>query len=105
MAKEKQRSFLGLDFGTDSVRAIVADETGQTLAEAVRPYPRWSEGRFIQASASLFRQHPHQIGHQLHLDGFPQNRTLRIGGPGFIYAGIDDLHDIDLFSVCNNGIP
>ena len=51
-------SFIGLDFGTDSVRAIVVDASGDTLAEAVRPYPRWSEGRFIQASASLFRQHP-----------------------------------------------
>ncbi len=51
-------SFLGIDFGTDSVRAIVVDEAGQTLAEAVRPYPRWSEGRYIDAAAGMFRQHP-----------------------------------------------
>ncbi len=51
-------SFLGIDFGTDSVRAIVVDEAGQTLAEAVRPYPRWGEGRYIDASAGMFRQHP-----------------------------------------------
>jgi L-ribulokinase len=51
-------SFLGLDFGTDSVRAIVVDASGQALAEAVRPYPRWSEGRYIDAAAGMFRQHP-----------------------------------------------
>ena len=58
MAKENQHSFLGLDFGTDSVRAIVVDASGRTLAEAVRPYPRWSEGRYIDAAAGKFRQHP-----------------------------------------------
>ncbi len=51
-------SFLGIDFGTDSVRAIVVDASGRTLAEAVRPYPRWSEGRYIDAAAGMFRQHP-----------------------------------------------
>ena len=51
-------SFLGIDFGTDSVRALIVDEAGRTLAEAVQPYPRWSEGRYIDASAGMFRQHP-----------------------------------------------
>ena len=51
-------SFLGIDFGTDSVRALIVDEAGRTLAKAVRPYPRWSEGRYIDAAAGMFRQHP-----------------------------------------------
>ena len=51
-------SFVGIDFGTDSVRALIVDASGRTLAEAVRPYPRWSEGRYIDAAAGLFRQHP-----------------------------------------------
>ena len=51
-------SLLGIDFGTDSVRALIVDEAGQTLAEAVRPYPRWGEGRYIDAAAGMFRQHP-----------------------------------------------
>ena len=51
-------SFLGIDFGTDSVRALIVDGAGQTLAEAVRPYPRWGEGRYIDAAAGMFRQHP-----------------------------------------------
>jgi L-ribulokinase len=51
-------SFLGIDFGTDSVRALIVDASGHTLAEAVRPYPRWGEGRYIDAAAGMFRQHP-----------------------------------------------
>ena len=51
-------SFLGIDFGTDSVRALIVDASGRTLAEAVRPYPRWGEGRYIDAAAGMFRQHP-----------------------------------------------
>jgi L-ribulokinase len=51
-------SFLGIDFGTDSVRALIVDVSGHTLAEAVRPYPRWGGGRYIDAAAGMFRQHP-----------------------------------------------
>ena len=54
----KKPTFLGLDFGTDSVRALIADTAGRTLAESVRPYPRWSDGRFAEPAAGLFRQHP-----------------------------------------------
>ncbi len=51
-------TFLGLDFGTDSVRALLVDAAGRILAECVRPYRRWSEGRFSNPAAGLFRQHP-----------------------------------------------
>ena len=51
-------TFIGIDFGTDSVRAILVDESGSILAEDVRPYRRWGEGRFTDPAASLFRQHP-----------------------------------------------
>ncbi len=51
-------SFLGIDFGTDSVRALIVDGAGRTLAEAVQPYPRWNEGRYIDAASGMFRQHP-----------------------------------------------
>jgi L-ribulokinase len=50
---------LGLDYGTDSVRAlVVAADDGEELATAVAPYPRWARGDFCDAAAQRFRQHP-----------------------------------------------
>ncbi len=50
---------LGVDFGTDSVRALVVDASGGAeLGSAVAPYTRWSQGRFCSPSANKFRQHP-----------------------------------------------
>ncbi len=50
---------LGLDFGTDSVRALLVDTAaGRELATAQATYPRWAQGRFCEPSESRFRQHP-----------------------------------------------
>jgi L-ribulokinase len=50
---------IGIDFGTDSVRAIIVNaENGREVASAVYNYPRWKEGLFCNASANQFRQHP-----------------------------------------------
>ncbi|WP_437738309.1 ribulokinase [Sorangium sp. So ce1335] len=50
---------IGIDFGTDSVRAVVADAASGALAGAsVAPYPRWAEGRYCDPHAHRFRQHP-----------------------------------------------
>lgn len=50
---------IGLDFGTDSVRAVVirvAD--GEEVAEAVAAYPRWAEQKYCDAARQMFRHHP-----------------------------------------------
>ena len=50
---------IGLDYGTDSVRAVVADASnGAIISSSVFEYPRWKQGLFCDAAASQFRQHP-----------------------------------------------
>ncbi|WP_088341458.1 ribulokinase [Robiginitalea sediminis] len=50
---------LGLDFGTDSVRAVLVDtDTGTEQAAAVFHYPRWAKGLYCHAPSNRYRQHP-----------------------------------------------
>ena len=50
---------IGLDYGSDSARAIVINaETGTELASSVKYYPRWMEGKYCIPSANQYRQHP-----------------------------------------------
>lgn len=50
---------IGVDFGTDSVRSIVADTSnGKIVGTSVFEYRRWIRGLFCDPSANMFRQHP-----------------------------------------------
>ncbi|MFW5846160.1 MAG: ribulokinase [Planctomycetota bacterium] len=50
---------LGLDFGTDSVRALLCDTTtGAHAGLGIGTYQRWAEGRYCDLAARRFRQHP-----------------------------------------------
>ena len=50
---------VGIDFGTDSVRSIVADATtGSVLGTSVKYYPRWAKGLYCDPVGNRFRQHP-----------------------------------------------
>ena len=50
---------IGVDYGTDSVRALVVNnQTGENIGTAVYYYERWKQGLFCNPSISQFRQHP-----------------------------------------------
>ena len=50
---------LGLDFGTDSVRAVVVNaQSGKEEANQVAYYKRWMKGHYCDPAKNQFRQHP-----------------------------------------------
>lgn len=55
----KSRYVLGIDLGTDSVRAVVVDTaTGKEEASDVAYYKRWAQGLYCDPAITQFRQHP-----------------------------------------------
>lgn len=49
---------IGLDFGTDSVRAVLTSASnGETVATEVAWYSRWKQGLFCDPPKNQFRQH------------------------------------------------
>jgi L-ribulokinase len=50
---------IGLDYGTDSCRAVVVEaETGKEVASSVSYYRRWEEGKYCVPLKNQYRQHP-----------------------------------------------
>ncbi|THH36320.1 ribulokinase [Neolewinella litorea] len=76
MTQEKNY-VIGLDYGSDSVRAVLIDAAnGTEIASEVYWYPRWKAGKYCAPAANQFRQHPLD-----HLEGL--EHTIR----GVVAAG------------------
>ena len=55
----KKKYVIGLDFGTDSCRALIVDAfNGHEVAVGVSFYTRWRAGLYCDARDSRYRQHP-----------------------------------------------
>ncbi|HSK69836.1 MAG TPA: ribulokinase, partial [Candidatus Limnocylindria bacterium] len=88
------RLVIGLDFGTDSVRALVADAlSGAVAGECVAPYPRWGRGEYCDPGAQVFRQHPLDYMESMTLavrgalDGLSAEDRARVAAIGFDATG------------------
>ncbi len=56
---ENEKYVIGLDYGTDSVRAVIVNTSnGVEVASDVHYYARWAEGKYCDPTANRFRQHP-----------------------------------------------
>ena len=56
---DNRKYVIGIDFGTDSVRAlVVATDNGEEIASCVSSYKRWSEGKYCNPKLNQYRQHP-----------------------------------------------
>jgi L-ribulokinase len=69
---------LGIDFGTDSCRALIVNgKTGEEAAAASADYPRWAGGRYCDAASGRFRQHP--LDHIEAMEGAVREAAARAG--------------------------
>lgn len=57
--KDGKRMVIGIDFGTDSCRAMAVEcNSGKEVATATSYYKRWQEGRYCDGQQNRYRQHP-----------------------------------------------
>jgi L-ribulokinase len=67
---------IGLDFGTDSVRALLVNASnGEEAGSGVHYYERWKKNLYCDPSRNMFRQHPLD-----YIEGMEQAVRLALSG-------------------------
>ena len=78
---------IGLDYGSDSVRAVLIDASnGQEIEAEVSYYRRWKERLFCDASENRFRQHPLD-----HLEGLEKTIKAVVSRSGVPAASVKGI--------------
>ena len=84
-----EATFLGLDIGTSSIKALLVDAEQRVVAEASaslevsRPHPLWSEqnpddwAEGVEAAVAAIRRHAPKLSPRLPASGFPVRCTAR----------------------------
>lgn len=71
---------MGVDFGSDSARAVVVDASnGSQIGVGTCEYPRWMEGKYCDSAKRMFRQHPQDYIDALEVS---VNEAVRNAGKG-----------------------
>jgi L-ribulokinase len=84
--ESNKKYVIGLDFDTDSCRALVVDTyTGREMATGVSFYPRWKAGLYCDAHNNRYRQHP--------LD-YIESMTEAV------HIALSDLKEEEIASIC-----
>jgi len=97
---------IGVDFGTDSVRALVVDTaTGQEMGTHVFYYPRWKEGKYCDPAANRFRQHPMDYLEGLEVSIREALKTCPAGVPEQVVGISVDTTGSTPVAVTREGIP
>ncbi|APZ45940.1 ribulokinase [Polaribacter reichenbachii] len=96
---------IGLDYGSDSVRAILIDAlNGNEIASEVFWYPRWKKQQYCNSRINQFRQHPLD-----HIEGLEQTiKSVIYQGkinPELIVSICIDTTGSSPLPVNINGIP
>lgn len=96
---------IGLDYGTDSVRAVLIDaNNGEELASETYWYPRWKKQLYCNASLNQFRQHP--LDHIEGLENTIKGVVTKSGIDGTQIKGICiDTTGSSPVPVTNDGTP
>ena len=70
---------IGIDYGTDSVRAVIVNAlNGDEVASTVKAYSRWAAGKFCDPAKDQYRQHPLDYVEAME---YSVREALKIAGP------------------------